>query len=67
MANTQDEPMQDGNGADDGDRIDGILEQVRGDLALGHVADPREALDQRLRQAGVSVDADELDGLVASL
>jgi hypothetical protein len=67
MANTQDEPMQDGTGAGDGDRIDGILEQVRGDLTLGHVSDPREALEQRLKDAGISVDADELDGLVASL
>ncbi|HWR85986.1 MAG TPA: hypothetical protein VN200_08335 [Rhodoglobus sp.] len=67
MANTQDEPIQDGTGAGDGDRVDGILEQVRGDIALGHVSDPRDTLEQRLHDAGITVDADELDGLVASL
>jgi hypothetical protein len=68
MASTQDEPMQDGPGeVTDSDRVDGILEQLRGDITLGHVSDPRAELEQRLRDAGVTVDADDLDGLIAGL
>lgn len=68
MSDFQDEPIEDGAGeATDGDRVDGILEQLRADIALGHVDDPRSALAQRLLDAGFSIDADELDGLVASL
>ncbi len=68
MSDTQNEPMQDGSGAaNDEARVDGILELLRGDIQLGHVTDPRSELAQRLGDAGIRVDADELDGLVASL
>lgn len=61
-------PVEEGSGeATDQERIDGLLEQMRADLELGNVDDVRSALAQRLADAGIPVDADELDGLVASL
>jgi hypothetical protein len=68
MSQFQDEPVEEGAGeATDSERVDGVLEQVRADIALGQIDDPRAALVERLASAGISVDADELEGLVASL
>lgn len=68
MSDFQDDPVEEGAGeATDSERIDGVLEQVRADIALGQIDDPRAALADRLAEAGISVDADELAGLVASL
>jgi hypothetical protein len=68
MSDIQNGPVEDGAGdAGDDDRIDGVVELLRGDIALGHVNDPRAELAQRLSAAGIQVDADELEGLLAGL
>ncbi|MDQ1130604.1 hypothetical protein [Microbacterium sp. SORGH_AS_0888] len=61
MADTRDEPVMDQHDATDGDKLDGIIQQVRADV--GHKGERRiaEVLRQRLAQAGVAYD----DALVA--
>lgn len=54
-------------GSDDADRaakIAGILEQTRADELMGHTGDVGQALDQRLADAGISLDDDERDRLL---
>lgn len=61
-------PVEEGSDdATNEERVDGVLAQMRADITIGHVDDVRSALAQRLADAGIPVDADELDGLVASL
>lgn len=68
MSGFQNDPVEDGAGeATEQARIDGILEQLRADLQLGHVSDPRATLATRLHEAGIEVDADDLDGMLAGL
>jgi hypothetical protein len=59
-------PIEDGSQeASDQDRIDGLIEQTRADVSQGHVDDVRDALAQRLADAGVNVSADEFEQLLA--
>jgi hypothetical protein len=63
MSDTQ----QDGEPASDGLKIDGIVEQMRGDLGQGNVDDVRDVLRQRLTDAGISVSDDEFENLVRTI
>ena len=59
-------PIEDGSeDASDQDRIDGLVEQTRADVAQGHVDNVRDALAQRLADAGVTVSVDEFEQLLA--
>lgn len=54
---TQDDPIEAGAAdATDDAKLDGIIEQVRGDIAVGNVADTAEVLRQRLEDAGLHID-----------
>jgi hypothetical protein len=64
----QTEPIEDGStDATDQDRIDGIIEQTRADVNEGHVDNVRDALAQRLSDAGITVSREEFDELVSRL
>jgi hypothetical protein len=62
----QNEPIDRGD-ATDRDKIDGIIEQTRGDLAQGNVNEPRDVLTQRLTEAGLVVGPAEFEELLARL
>ena len=62
----QNEPI-DGGDANDHDKIDGIIEQTRGDIDQGNTNDPRDVLTQRLQEAGITVSPEELETLLARL
>jgi|GEM_PF-3999128 len=55
------------NLASEGDKIDGIIEQMRGDISQGNVSDIPDALRQRLHDAGLEVSENEFEKLVARL
>ena len=64
----QDTPVENGsNDATDNEKIDGIIEQVRGDVTIGDPQDPREILAQRLADAGLVVSEAEFERLAAKL
>ena len=61
-------PVEDGhNEANDNDKLDGIVEQMRGDMGQGNVLDIPDVLRQRLADAGITVTDEEFDALVARL
>ena len=61
-------PVEDGhNEANDNDKLDGIVEQMRGDMGQGNVLDIPDVLRQRLADAGITVSDAEFDALVARL
>jgi hypothetical protein len=61
----QGEPVEDGHDdASDGDKVAGIVEQTRADVAQGNVDDVRDALAQRLREAGLEVSHEEFDAIL---
>ena len=61
-------PVEDGhNEANDNDKLDGIVEQMRGDMGQGNVLDIPDVLRQRLADAGITVTDGEFDALVARL
>ena len=49
------------------DKLDGIIEQMRGDIAQGNVTDVAEALRQRLDDTGVDLSGPAFAALVAQL
>lgn len=53
--------------ASDEDKIDGIIEQMRGDIGQGSVSDIPDALRQRLTDAGLHVSDAEFEELLALL
>lgn len=64
--NELNEPVEDGSrDAGQGERIDGIVEQVRQDRALGNSGDDQAMLRQRLGDAGIRVSEAELKDLAA--
>lgn len=66
--NEQTEPIEDGSGdASREARIDGIVEQVRQDLVLGHADGAHSVLRERLENALISVNDDEFAALVERL
>lgn len=57
-------PREDGHDdASDRDKLDGIVEQMKQDVAQGHVDDTDDALRQRLADAGLDVDDEEFAAL----
>ena len=61
-------PIEDGHDdADVADKIAGLLEQTRQDLAQNHVDNVDDVLRQRLADAGISVNDDEFAKLAAQL
>ena len=65
---TPTEPIEDGyDDADVGEKIAGILEQTRQDLAQQQLDDVDDVLRQRLADAGITVTADEFAKLAAQL
>lgn len=62
----QNEPIDGGNASDE-DKIAGIIEQTRGDIAQGNVGDAGDVLAQRLADAGIEVSPEEFQKLVAQL
>ncbi|GAA3642385.1 hypothetical protein GCM10022200_27730 [Microbacterium awajiense] len=60
----QDQPILAQNNAPDSEKIAGIVAQTRIDAADQEHESVRHILAQRLEQAGVQVEDDELDGLV---
>ena len=65
---TQDSPIQDGHDdAAEEQKIAGIVAQARADHLLGTTQDAATMLQQRLIQAGIEVDRDRFDELVATV
>jgi hypothetical protein len=63
----QNEPVESGSTeATEDERITGILDQVREDVARG-AQDPIGLLQQRLAASGITVSADRFDGLAEKL
>jgi hypothetical protein len=59
-------PVEDGSDdADENSRIDGIVEQVRQDIAIGNADDATALLRQRLDNAGIGFTEAELERLTA--
>ncbi|MET4782949.1 hypothetical protein [Glaciihabitans sp. UYNi722] len=68
MANTQNEPVQDGhNDASVGDKVQGIVNQIAGDVALRPEENIDRLLRARLADAGIELDDEEITALVARL
>ena len=61
-------PMEDGHDdASNADKLAGLVEQMRQDVAAGNVTDVEDALRQRLDDAGIDLDAQEYAALLASI
>ena len=66
--NEQDTPIEDGHDdASQRDKLDGLIEQMRQDVALGNVTDIDDAVRQRLTDSGIDLDEQEFATLVASV
>ena len=62
------QPIEDGHDdADVAEKIAGLLEQTRQDLAQNHVDDVDDVLRQRLADAKIEVTDDEFEKLAAQL
>lgn len=60
--NEQTEPVQDGSQESTREaRIEGIVQQVKNDSAVGNAPDLVSVLRQRLHQAGITLDQAELE------
>lgn len=60
------QPIEDGHDdATDSARIDGIVEQTKADVGQGHTDDFEGTLRQRLAEAGITVNDEELQRIVA--
>ncbi|GAA1522070.1 hypothetical protein BJ978_001677 [Agromyces terreus] len=62
-------PVQEGSltDADDGERLEGVVEQVRGDLLSGHVDDLQRMVRERLEQAGLAASPNDVDAVVSAV
>ena len=58
---------EDHNQASDAEKVDGIVEQTRGDLQQGNITDIPDALAQRLKDAGFEVSDAEFQKLLERL
>jgi hypothetical protein len=64
----QHQPVEDGSGdASERDRLDGIVEQTKQDLAMGHVDNAETALRERLADVGIDVDDAQFAELLATV
>jgi hypothetical protein len=67
-AHGQDAPIEDGHDdASDAEKIAGLAEQMRQDVAAGNVTDVEDALRQRLDDAGLELGEEEFAALLASV
>ena len=68
MESTRDEPVESGHDeATDGQKLDGVIQQVRGDIALGNVDDVRTMVQQRLDEAGLPATPNDVDAVVSAV
>jgi hypothetical protein len=68
MDSTRDEPVEDGHDeATDGQKLEGVIQQVRGDVALGSVDDVRKMVQQRLDEAGLPSSPNDVDAVVSAV
>lgn len=64
----QRQPVEDGHdNASERDQLDGIVEQTKQDLAMGHVDDAETALRERLADAGHDVDEEQFATMLAAV
>ena len=64
----QDTPVEDGHDdASNADKLAGLVEQMRQDVAMGNVTDVEDALRQRLDDTGLDLDEQEFAALLASV
>ncbi|MCM3658036.1 hypothetical protein M3147_12315 [Agromyces mediolanus] len=64
----QPEPVEDGHDdADRGRKLEGVIEQVRGDALLGNVDDVRRMVTERLTQAGLPASEHDVDAVVTAV
>ncbi|MGI9821970.1 hypothetical protein [Agromyces sp. Marseille-Q5079] len=66
---TQDAPVQEGSltDADDGARLEGVVEQVRGDVLFGQVDDLPQMVRERLEQAGLPASPNDVDAVISAV
>ena len=65
----QDQPVEDGStDATDGEKLEGIVEQTKQDVAIGSIpgGDLRDVLLTRIADAGLKVDDETLNRLLES-
>jgi hypothetical protein len=68
MDTTRDEPVEEGHDeATDGQKLEGVIQQVRGDVALGSVDDVRKMVQQRLEEAGLPASPNDVDAVVSAV
>ncbi|MWB99450.1 hypothetical protein [Agromyces seonyuensis] len=68
MSDTQDEPIMDGwDDATRGEQLEGIIQQVRADLAGGAVDDLPTMVRQRLEDAGLPSGPSDVDAVVSAV
>ena len=69
MSDIQNTPVQDGHDeATQAQAAQGIVEQVRADIAMGHTGEaPSALIRERLQQAGITADDDQIMELVERL
>ena len=68
MVDTQNSPIEDGaNDANETEQIDGIVGQVRGDIAVGNEGDVEQLLRERLRDAQITVSEAQFSELLAAV
>jgi hypothetical protein len=61
-------PMEDGHDdASNSDKLAGLVEQMRQDVAAGNITDVEDALRQRLEDTGLDVTEQEFAALLASV
>ncbi|WP_173923455.1 hypothetical protein [Agromyces sp. Marseille-P2726] len=66
--NTQDAPIEDGHDeATDDQRLEGVIQQVRADVALGNVDGTREMVRQRLSEAGMPASENDIDAVMSAV
>ena len=64
----QNEPIEEGS--DDASRsqkLEGVAEQARGDLELGHVDDVRVMVRQRLEDAGLPSSDEDVEAVISAV
>lgn len=64
----QTQPIEDGHDdASGADKLEGLLAQIRNDVASGAVTDPAAELRQRVKESGLDVSDDEQKRAIADL
>lgn len=67
---TQNEPVEDGStDATDDEKVSGILEQIRQDVAVGTLSsdEVEQVLERRLADSGIDIEEDERRRLAAHI